>query len=71
MRTSLPTSQGGVVHLFVVYGYQVAEEGAGKLRLTDRLFQPVLAEAQVVCIGQPMLIADDLNADPAVYPLSC
>ena len=35
-------------------------------RLTDRLLQAVLAEAQVVCVGQPMLIAGDLNADPAV-----
>ena len=31
-----------------------------------KLLQAVLAEAQVVCIGQPMLIAGDLNADPAV-----
>ena len=66
LRTTLPTGKGGVVHLFVVYGYQGAEEDAEKLRLTDRLFQAVLAEAQVVCIGQPMLIAGDLNADPAV-----
>ena len=28
----------------------------------------VLAEAQVVCVGQPVLIAGDLNADPAVIP---
>ena len=28
----------------------------------------MLAEAQVVCVGQPMLIAGDLNADPAVIP---
>ena len=57
-----------MVHLFVVYGYQGAEEDAEKLRLTDHLLQAVLAEAQVVCIGQPMLIAGDLNADPAVIP---
>ena len=57
-----------MVHLFVVYGYQGAEEDAEKLQLTDRLLQAVLAEAQVVCIGQPMLIAGDLNADPAVIP---
>ena len=37
--------------------------------ITDKLLQAVLAEAQVVCIGQPMLIAGDLNADPAV--ISC
>ena len=57
-----------MVHLFVVYGYQGAEEDAEKLRLTDRLHQAVLAEAQVVCVGQPMLIAGDFNADPAVIP---
>ena len=68
MRTTLPTAQGGVVHLFVVYGCQGAEEDADKLRLTDHLLQAVLVEAQVVCVGQPMLIAGDLNADPAVIP---
>ena len=68
LRTTLPTPQGGVVHLFVVYGYQGAEEDAEKLRLTDGLLQAVLAEAQVVCLGQPLLIAGDLNADPAVIP---
>ena len=68
LRTTLPTAQGGVVHLFVVYGYQAPEEDAEKLQLTDRLLQAVLAEAQVVCIGQPVLIAGFLNADPAVIP---
>ena len=68
LRTTLPTGQGGVVHLFVVYGYQGAEEDAEKLRLTGRLLQAVLTEARVVCVGQPMLIAGDLNADPAVIP---
>ena len=68
LRTTLPTSRGGVVHLFVVYGYQGAEDDAEKLKLTDHLLQAVLAEAQVVCTGQPMLIAGDLNADPAVIP---
>ena len=57
-----------MVHLFVVYGYQGAEEDAEKLRLTDRLLQAVLAEARVVGVGQPMLIAGDLNADLAVIP---
>ena len=66
LRTTLPTAQGGVVHLFVVYGYEGAEEDAEKLLLADRLLQAVLAEAQVVCSGQPMLIVGDLNADPAV-----
>ena len=55
-----------MVHLFVVYGHQGAEEDADKLHLADKLLQAVLAE--VVCVGQPMLIAGDLNADPAVIP---
>ena len=67
LRTTLPTGKGGVVHLFVVYGYQGAEEDAEKLRLTDRLLQAVLAEARVVCISQPMLMAGDLNADLSVF----
>ena len=66
LRTTLLTAHGGVVYLFVVYGYQGAEEDAEKLQLTDKLLQAVLVEAQVVCFGQPMLIAGDLNADPAV-----
>ena len=68
LRTTLPTAKGGVVHLFVVYGCQGAEEDADLLLLTDKLLQAVLAEAQVVCVGQPLLIAGDLNADPAVIP---
>ena len=68
LRTTLPTGKGGVVHLFDFYGYQGTEDDADKLQLTDKLLQAVLAEAQVVCIGQPILIAGDLNADPAVIP---
>ena len=68
MRYTLPTGEGGVVHLFVVYGYQGAEEDADQLQLTDKLLQAVFAEAQVVCVGQHLLIAGDLNADPAVIP---
>ena len=67
LRTTLPTDKGGVVHLFVVYGYQGAEEDSDQLSLIDKLLQAVLAEAQVACIGQPMLNAGDLNA-PAVTP---
>ena len=64
LRTTLLTGKGGVSHVFVVYGYQGAEEDPD----TDKLLQAVLAEAQVVCIGQPLLITGDLNADPAVIP---
>ena len=60
LRTTLPTGKGGVVHLLVVYGYQWAEEDVEQLLLTEKLLKAVLAEAQVVCIGQPMLIAGDL-----------
>ena len=41
-----------MVHLFVVCGHQGED----------------LDELQVVCIGQPLLIAGDLIADPAVIP---
>ena len=44
------------------------EEDADQLLLSDKLLQAVLVEAQVVCVGQPMFIAGDLNADPAVIP---
>ena len=60
------TGKGGAVHLFVVHGCQETEEDTGQLRLTDKLLQAVLAEAQVVCIGQHLLIVGDLNAEFAV-----
>ena len=41
-------------------------ENSEKLLLTDKLLGAVLAEAQVICVGQPRLIAGDLNADPCV-----
>ena len=43
LRTTLPTGKGGVVHLFVIYGYQ---GGGGGCRSAS--LQAVLAEAQVV-----------------------
>ena len=49
-------------------GIRGAEEDAVKLQLTDKLLQAVLAEARVVCTGQLVLIAGDLDADPAVIP---
>ena len=45
LRTTLPSAQGEVVHLFVVYGYQGAENDADQLQLTEKLLQAVLAEA--------------------------
>ena len=49
MRTTLPAGKGGVVHLFVVYGYQGRREDAAQLLLTDKLLQAVLAERRSVC----------------------
>ena len=68
LRVTLLTASGGVVHLFVVYGYQGAGENSVKLLLTDKLLRAVLAESQVICVGQPLLIAGDLNANPCVIP---
>ena len=56
LRTTLPTSQGGVVHLFVVYGYQGAEEDADKLQLTDRLLQAVLLRLRWFVLVCPCLL---------------
>ena len=47
---TLPSSQGGVVRIFVLCGHQGAEEDAKKSRLKDRLLQAVLVEAQMVCV---------------------
>ena len=68
MRVILPLGNGGVVHLFVIYGYQGAESDPEKLQLTDRLFTAVLAEARMCCCGQPVILAGDFNADPVVIP---
>ena len=55
-----------VVHLFVFYGSQGSEEDSEKLALTDKLLCVVLAEAQVVCVGQPLLIVGDLGVIPCL-----
>ena len=66
MRGTIPAENGGVVHLFVVYGYQGAEENSDKLLLVDKLLSGELAEAQVVCVEQPVLLVGDFDADPGV-----
>ena len=68
MRVILPIGDGGVVHLFVVHGYQGAECDPEKLKLTDHLIAAVLAEARMCCCGQPVILAGDLNADPINIP---
>ena len=70
MRVVCPTSDCGVVHLFLwSMGIRGRREDSEKLSLTDKLLRAVLAEAQVVCVGQPLLIVGDLNADPG--DISC
>ena len=56
MRVTLSTGEGGVVYLFVEYGYEVSEEDSEKLPLTDKLLRAVLPEAQVVCVGSLCLL---------------
>ena len=68
MRVILTLGNGGVVHLFVIYGYQGAENDPEKLHFTDYLFAAVLAEAWMCCSGQPVILAGDFNADPIVIP---
>ena len=68
MRVILPLGNGGVVHLFVIYGYQGAESDPEKLQLSEHLFAAVSAEARVCCAGQLVLIDGDFNADPYCYP---
>ena len=45
MRVTLRTGEGGVVHLFVVYGYQGSEEDSDKLLLAVKLLSAVLASS--------------------------
>ena len=40
-----------VLHLFVVYGYQCAEQDWEQLALFYRVLSAVLVEAQVVAVG--------------------
>ena len=60
---------GGIVHLFVIYGYQGAESDPEKLQLSEHLFAAVLAEARMCCAGQPVILAGDFNADPTLFLL--
>ena len=45
MRVTVPTGTGCVVHLFVVYGHQGAEEVFEKRSLTDKLLNAVLSRS--------------------------
>ena len=70
MRVILPLGNGGVVHLFVIYGCQGAENDSEKLQLTDHLFAAVFAEARMCCSGQLVILAGDFNADAIVPSLA-
>ena len=68
MRVTVRTGDGGVVRLFVVYGYEGAEEDSEKHSPADKLLSAVLEKAQVVCVGQRMIVVEDFNAAPGVVP---
>ena len=68
MRVVLPLGNGGIAHLFVIYGYQGAESDPEKLQLSEHLFAAVSAEAKMCCAGQPVILVGDFNADPTVIP---
>ena len=53
MRAVLPLGNGGVAHLFVIYGCQGPENDP-------------LAEAKMCCTVQLVMLMGDLNADPSV-----
>ena len=68
MRVVLPLGTGGIARLFVIYGYQGAESDPVKLVLIEHLLAAVLAEAEMCCSGQPVMLVGDLNADPSAIP---
>ena len=51
-----------MVNLCVVYGKQGLGEDSEQISLTDKLLCAVFAGAQVVCVGQPLLVAGDCIA---------
>ena len=69
LRVALPTGEGGVVHIFVVYGYQGSEEDAGKLAVSGQAVARLFFLRPRWYVWQPLLIAGDLNADPGI--ISC
>ena len=58
----------GLLHLFVLYGYQGADSDAEQLALTEQLFDAALGELSVVARGQPCLIVGDFNVEPTKIP---
>ena len=66
-RVTLPTGDGGVVHLFVVCGIK------GRRR-TPRSYRSLIGYLMLcllrprLCVGQPLLSVVDVNADPGDIP---
>ena len=63
MRVVLLLGNGGVSHLFVIYGYQRAESDPDNLAITDQLLSSLLSEGKVCYSGQPVMLVGDLNVD--------
>ena len=70
LRCHLPVSEGRVIHLVVVYGFQGAstDPDPEKLWLTEKLLDAVLCKLAVVASGQPCLIVGDLDVEPDRIP---
>ena len=69
LKVVLPFGNEGIAHLFVILGYQGAENDPEKLKLSGHLLAAVLAEAKMCCSGQPVMLVGDLNADPFCHSL--
>ena len=68
VKVALPLGNGGIAHLFVIFGHQGADSDPEKLALTEHLPASVLGEAKMCCAVQPVVLVGDLNADPSVIP---
>ena len=56
MRVNFSIAFSCVGSLVCCLWVSAAEDDSEKLSLADELLNAVLAEAQVVCVGQPMLL---------------
>ena len=68
VRCVLPLGAGRVMHLVVLYGYQVADRDSERLALTDQLLDAALGELGVVAREQPCLFVGDFNVEPTKIP---
>ena len=64
LRFLLPVASGRFLHLFVLYGYQGADNDSEQLALTNQLFDAALGELHAVALGQPCLLVGDFNVEP-------